>query len=501
MKDQGVMFAEHYLDDRLPATHEVYAFDALLNEIDTSAIVQSYGTEGGKVYSPRDMLAILLYAYSKGITSSYRIAAEVRANIAFIYLAGGHIISRRAICQFRKRNAALLAPIFSSTVQKADKVGLLDDDKIFAIDGTKIAADASKSKTMLKSEAEGRRARIEKSVEKFFKEMDENDVKEEEIEEAEQKRHEDRMRKIRELKNSKEKKPAKDARKIERLIREKNAIDKALRNQAELKADERINITEPESRLMKCGNGEYLQGFNAQIITSNQIVCAVDLVSDENDQACLKPMIEKLEKELPQLGNYKFLGDAGYNKGENLAWIAEREHIDAYISMNDRKEDVKSDLEKAIGRSAFTYDETADHFVCPTGKVLDFQRTRTSHGATYAVYRCQLSDCQLCDGRHACLTTVADKKAGAKIIEDNGTLRFRNAMKEKMAEPAAKEIYANRAIEPEPVWGQWKKNLGFRRFRMRTMPSMRGELTLMGIVHNMKKLLILATTNPATAIA
>jgi transposase len=489
MKDQGVMFAEHYLDDRLPATHEVYAFDALLNEIDISAIVQSYSSEGGKVYSPRDMLAVLLYAYSKGITSSYRIAGEVRANIAFIYLAGGHIISRRAICEFRKRNATLLSPIFSSTVQKADKVGLLRDDKIFAIDGTKIAADASKSKTMTKAEAEERRARIEKSIERFFKELDENDAKEEEIEEDEQKRHEERMRKIRELKNSNGKKPAKDARKVERLIQEKNAIDKALESRPALKDDERINITEPESRLMKCGNGEYLQGFNAQIVTSNQIVCAVDLICDENDQACLVPMVEKLEKELPQIGTYKLLTDAGYNKGENLAWLAAREHIDAYVSMNDRKEDAKSELEKAIGRTAFTYDETADNFICPTGKVLDFQRTRISHGTTYAVYRGKLSDCQRCDGRHACLSTAADKKAGAKIIEDNGTLRFRSAMKEKMAEPSAKAIYANRAIEPEPVWGQWKKNLGFRRFRMRTKISMRGELTLMAIMHNIKKLL------------
>jgi len=494
------MFAEHYLDDRLPATHEVYAFDSLLEQIDIGAITQTYGAEGGKVYSPRDMLAVLLYAYSKGITSSYRIATEVRANIAFIFLAGGHIISRRAICEFRKRNVALLAPIFSSTVQKADKVGLLRDDKIFAIDGTKIAADASKSKTMTKAEAETRRARIDKSIENFFKEMDENDEKEEEIEEEEQKRHEERMRKIHELKNSKEKKPAKEARKMERLIQEKNAIDKALESQPELKTDERINITEPESRLMKCGNGEYLQGFNAQIVTSNQIVCAIDLVPDENDQACLTPMVEQLEKEIPDIGAYKLLGDAGYNKGENLAWLAQREHIDAYISMKDRKEDTKSELDKAIGRNAFTYNEAADHFVCPTGKTLVFQRTRTSKGTTYAIYRSQLSDCQRCEGRHACLSTSADLKAGAKIIEDNGTLRFRNAMKEKMAEPSAKEIYANRAIEPEPVWGQWKKNLGFRRFRMRKYQSMRGELMLMAIVSNLKKLLADESSREAVAI-
>jgi hypothetical protein len=114
-------------------------------------------------------------------------------------------------------------------------------------------------------------------------------------------------------------------------------------------------------------------------------------------------------------------------------------------------------------RSALTYNENADHRICPAGKVLDFQRTRTSKGTTYTVYRGHLLDCPRCEGLHAYLSTLADKKAGAKIIEDNGALRFRISMKEKMAEPAAKEIYAQRAIEPEPVWGQWKKNLNMKK--------------------------------------
>lgn len=451
------MFAEHFLDDRLPQSHEVYAFDALLKSIDISSIMETYGSEGGKVYLPGDMLAVLLYAYSRGITSSYRIAEEVRANIAFIFLAGGHIISRRAICEFRKRNAALLAPIFSSTVQKADKAGLLRDDKIFAIDGTKISADASKSKTMTKTEGEERQARIEKSVEKFFQDLDANDTREENIEADAQRLHEERMHKIAELKNDKDTKIAKGARKAERLIQEKKAIQKALAQKPDLKPD-------------------------------------------ENDQSTLQPMVEKLEKELPNLESYKLLADAGYNKGKNLAWLAERKHIDPYISMNDRKEDAKSDLQKAIGRNAFTYDENANHFVCPTGKCLKFQRERKSKGVTYSVYRGALSDCQRCDARRACLSTAADLRAGAKIIEDDGTLRFRNAMKEKMAEPTAKEIYANRAIEPEPIWGQWKKNLGFRRFRMRTYRSMKGEMTMMAIVSNLKKLMCFEMRQSAAAM-
>ena len=198
--------------------------------------------------------------------------------------------------------------------------------------------------------------------------------------------------------------------------------------------------------------------------------------------------IQKLEKELPENMKYKFLADAGYNKGENLSWIDSRKNIDAYISMNNRKEDAKTDLEKAIGRNAFEYDKNQNHFVCPTGKFLDYQRTRKSKSATYSIYRAHRDDCQRCDARHACLTTLADKKAGCKIIEDDGALTHRNAMKEKMSLTESKQFYAVRATEPEPVWGQIKKNLGVRRFRMRTFASMKGEFLLIAIASNLAKL-------------
>jgi len=489
LKGQRILFAEHYIDDRLSTDHDVYAFDALLEKIDLSAIVNSYGSSGGELFAPRDMIAILLYAYSKGITSSYKIANEIRSNIAFIYLAGGQIIHRRTICDFRKRNVEHLRPLLSSTIQNAISVDLLHEDVIFALDGSKFSADASKSKTKTKDDWEARRVKIQRSVENYFDELEKNDDAEDGIEEENARKHEERMRKIRELKMSNNKMEARDARRAERMIREANRIDMVLEAHPDLKPTERVNITEPESRLMKNGTGEYLQGFNAQIITSNQIICAADLVQDENDQACLIPMVEALEKEIPVGNSYKLLTDAGYNKGTNLKWLAGKENIDAYVSMNDRKEDAKSDLEKAIGRSAFEYDENEDHFICPTGKALNFQRTRTSGAIEYSIYRADHNDCQKCSGRHSCLLTVADKKAGAKIIEDDGTLSHRNAMKEKMSRAESKRIYAERAIEPEPVWGQMKKNLGIRRFRMRTFSSMCGEFVLTAIASNLSKLI------------
>lgn len=491
LKSQGLIFSEHFIDDRLPGDHEVYAFDLLLNGADLTEITDSYGSEGGKVYQPRDQTAVLLYAYSKGITSSYKIANEIRVNLAFVYLAGGHMISRRAICEFRRRNAPSLKRLFSSTVQNAVEVGLVDENGVFSIDGSKFAADASKSKTKTKEEWIERRAAIEKSVDHFLNEIEKNDQAEEGLEEDRARKFKKVVQKINELKakKTKSKLETRDMKRAERHVIEDEKISKLLEAHPELKADENINLTEPESRLQQNGTGEYLQGFNGQIMTSNRVIVAADLIEDQNDQHALQAMVEKLEAELPADAQFRLLTDAGYNRGENLKWLAAKKNIDAYVSMADRREDAKSDLEKAIGIDAFDYDENEDRYVCPAGQSLEFLRTGESDGKLYNVYRAEISACQMCPARQKCLSTKDDLKAGAKIINDDGTLVFRKEMREKMALPESKLIYAERAIEPEPVFGHIKKNLGIRRFRMRGFASMKGEFLLIATAVNLSKLL------------
>lgn len=490
MKKQGVLFSENYIDDRLTCDNKVYAFDALIDTLDISSITDTYGEEGGKLYSPRDMLSILLFAYSKGITSSYKIAHEVETNLEFIYLAGGHQISRRALCEFRRRNVLYLNEFFSSIIQQAIEVELIDLNQ-FAIDGSKFSADASKAKTKTKLKWEKRQVSIEKSVDKFLNSLEKNDIAEEGLEEEDKEKFKRAMAKIALLKNKKKlsKPERREADHIERIIKEDAKITDILEAKPDLGDNENINLTDIDSRLMKNGTGEYLQGYNGQIITSNQFIVVADLVQDENDQALLLPMIDKLEKEIPEGTEYKFLADAGYNRGENLKLLDTKKHIDPYISMNDRREDAKTDLEKAVGKDSFDYDENEDHYVCPTGEVLDFLHTKTSKGKDFNVYRADNSKCQLCLGRHHCLTTKEDLKAGAKIIQDNGTLVFRKEMREKMELKTSREIYADRAVEPEPVFGQIKHNLGIRQLKVEGFMYLKGEFLLMCAAMNLSKLI------------
>lgn len=88
------------------------------------------------------------------------------------------------------------------------------------------------------------------------------------------------------------------------------------------------NITDPASRLMPTRRG-FLQGYNVQVaVTADQVIVAIDVVQNTNDQHCLAPMMaaataaaDRLRaatgKEVHAIG--VVLADAGYASDANLA--------------------------------------------------------------------------------------------------------------------------------------------------------------------------------------
>jgi hypothetical protein len=77
-----------------------------------------------------------------------------------------------------------------------------------------------------------------------------------------------------------------------------------------------INVTDPDSRLLKAPHG-YVQGYNAQVVTNeNQIVIAAEITIDSPDFGHLEPMFIAAERELAAAGVTEqpgiALADAGY---------------------------------------------------------------------------------------------------------------------------------------------------------------------------------------------
>jgi Transposase DDE domain/Transposase domain (DUF772) len=88
------------------------------------------------------VVALLLYAYCCGIRSSRRIEAHCRTDAAFRVICGGLVPDHATIARFVVEHEQALEGLFVEGVRLCAAAGLADLS-VVALDGTKIAADAS----------------------------------------------------------------------------------------------------------------------------------------------------------------------------------------------------------------------------------------------------------------------------------------------------------------------------------------------------------------------
>lgn len=86
--------------------------------------------------------------------------------------------------------------------------------------------------------------------------------------------------------------------------------------------DTRVNVTDPDSRIMITANG-WVQGYNAQAAANEQgIVIAAEVTTDANDVGQCAPMLERCQATLDRAGITDPIGvvlfDAGYCSEHNL---------------------------------------------------------------------------------------------------------------------------------------------------------------------------------------
>jgi transposase len=100
------------------------------------------GCAGRPPYQPEMMVALLLYGYCCGIRSSRRIEASCRTDAAFRVICGGLEPDHATIARFVVEHEQALEDLFVEGLRLCAEEGLCDLS-VVALDGTKIAANAS----------------------------------------------------------------------------------------------------------------------------------------------------------------------------------------------------------------------------------------------------------------------------------------------------------------------------------------------------------------------
>ena len=128
----------------VPEDHLVWTVLGAVDELDLTAIYGAYRPDGhGRpAYEPRMVVALLLYAYAKGIQSSREIERKCREDVAFMVISALAAPDHSTIAEFRRRHERALADLFTGVLGLCRRAGLVKVG-LLAVDGMKLRANAS----------------------------------------------------------------------------------------------------------------------------------------------------------------------------------------------------------------------------------------------------------------------------------------------------------------------------------------------------------------------
>jgi len=402
-----------------------------VGQLDLARFRGSYRPDGhGRAaYDPALMVALLLFAYCDGVSSSREIERRCQRDVAYRVVAGNQRPDHATLARFRVRHREAIADLFVQVLALCAAAGMVRVGLV-ALDGTKIAGDASSMRNRTREQLD---AEITKQVRALLAAADTTDA-------AEDAAHGDRRgdeppedlqgreRRLARLREAKARLDAEaEAAQAAQDQRRRDWEDRRDRGEKvgapprekpprAGRADPRTNLTDPDSRVMK-GRAGWLQGYNAQaLVGADQLILANQVVNEAADYRCLHPMLHLARHNLDAIGVddkiRALVADSGYGGNTNLT----------------------TDCEPIL-------------LIATTS------------------------------GRHKNRDKDRDKEFKDPAL---------NAMRRRLKTPAGKGLFRRRAHMIEPVFGQTKNRLGAR-LRQRGLANVSTEWNLITTSHNLLK--------------
>ncbi|BCB82402.1 hypothetical protein GCM10022251_48200 [Phytohabitans flavus] len=128
----------------LPVDHQVWLVLDVVDQLDLAVLTGWYarGGVGRRAYDPAMMLALLVYGYANGVRSSRAIERACHSDVAFRVICAQDPPDHTQIARFRKRHLEAFSDLFTQVLIVCARAGYVRLG-IVAIDGTKVAANAS----------------------------------------------------------------------------------------------------------------------------------------------------------------------------------------------------------------------------------------------------------------------------------------------------------------------------------------------------------------------
>lgn len=510
--------------DWLPGDHLAFFVIDVVAELDLTAFYAAFRADGrgGAVYDPEMMLGVLIYAYCTGERSSRRIEKRLVEDVAYRVIAVNQTPDHATLARFRARHQDAIAALFSQVLGLCVKAGLVDAGLV-AIDGTKIEADASYFANRTRDELAA--AVLAEAAE---------------VDAAEDEQHGDRSgselpddwsggrgrrERIRAALAELDGQKARDyeARMAERAAKEA-ATGKGIRgpkpkpDAVKRPGARKANTTDPHSRIIAHKARGVMQGYNAQTAaTKDQIVVAAEVTATTNDQPHFVPIAAAVSENFAEAGAGKvgtFVADAGYWTGANATAEVGADVLIATRKQAWRRAEIPDDDKLAVlarvNRGELSLRQAGEILGVSYTWVRDMtkryfgkdgpRQARTAQPepdewmpVIEKLARGEISKRAACDQLQVSAGRVNTMLAHVRGEAVDPEIA-RHAMDAKLASEAGSKAYRKRQHSIEPVFGNIKNNLGYRRFTRRGMPAVHAEWRLICSVHNLLKLRTAAAT-------
>jgi transposase len=432
------------IEDSLRPRHLARVVVDIVEQMDLSEFVSAYRGTGSASYHPAMLLQLLIYGYATGVFSSRAIEEATYESVAFRFISCDQHPDHDTIANFRKRFSEKIEPLFVQVLQIAAGMGLLKLGTV-ALDGTKVHANASRHSAMSYEYAQKLEEQLKAEVQQLLQmaeSQDQSAVPEGMEIPKELERREDRLEAITQVKAEIERRASERFQREQAEYEAKLAARKKREEETGKKPGgkppeppsstplpkDQVNLTDPDSRIMKVAGGGFDQSYNAQAAVDVQtmLVVATEVTQAANDKCQVEPMVEKVTALPEELGRVdRGLWDTGYMSAANVE-TSEQAGIEPMIAMG-----------------------------------------RQSH--------------------HPGLMERFAPAPAAPPADASPVQKMAHRLKT----PEGKRVYALRKQTVEPVFGIIKSVMRFRQFMLRGLEHVRGEWSLVTMAWNIKRIFAL----------
>jgi transposase len=460
----------------LPDGHLAYFLLEVVAELDLGPIeatIHAKDPRGERPYSPRMMTSLLLYAYCTGTFSSRKIERATYEDVAFRVIAAGAHPHWTTINTFRLEHRMALSGLFLQVLRLCKRSGLKTVGHV-ALDGTKVPANASKHKAMSYGRMKEEEQRLGKEIETLMRRAEDVDAREDKELGADKRgdelptelqRRETRLQRIREAKAELEKEAAEsraaDLRDNAAALREKlddrtaSARDKAAAATLAAKSEQRAQQLAPR-------NDD----------------------DDDDDGAGATELREHRVPTTPE-GAPKDKAQRNFTDPESRIMIRNGVFLQAFNAQ------AAASTDQIIVAHGVTNDPTDAQHLQPV-----IERIAENCGEPPAILSADtgyMSEANIAYcAKRGIDAYIATRKSDAvrlfASVPSTPTLIAQWSMHDKVSSPRGKKIYALRKILIEPVFGQIKAAMGFKRFSLRGMAKVAAEWGIVCTCHNLLKL-------------